>query len=191
MSAKLIWFQMFFITVSFFSCTDNYTPKPKGYYRIDFPEKRYRVYQSGCSFTAEIPVYAIVTPDEFAKNEPCWMNIVIKSLNAKIHLSYKNIHQNLSVLLDDAHTLAYKHSIKADAINEKVFINHEKKVYGILYEIKGDAASSVQFFMTDSTDHYIRGALYFNTNPNKDSLAPVVQFLKTDIVHFIETLNWK
>ena len=119
------------------------------------------------------------------------MNIVIKDLNAKIHLSYKNIHQNLSVLLDDAHTLAYKHSIKADAINEKVFINHEKKVYGILYEIKGDAASSVQFFMTDSTDHYIRGALYFNTNPNKDSLAPVVQFLKTDIVHFIETLNWK
>ncbi|GAH55852.1 unnamed protein product, partial [marine sediment metagenome] len=89
------------------------------------------------------------------------------------------------MLLEDSHTLAYKHTIKAQAIQEKLFVDETRKVYGIMYEIKGDAASSVQFFLTDSTSHYLRGALYFSLQPNADSLAPVIRFFKEDIVHLI------
>jgi len=94
-------------------------------------------------------------------------------------------------MVEDAHSLVYKHTIKADAINEEMFQNSEKNVFGVLYDIHGDAASSVQFWLTDSTDHYLRGALYFMVEPAEDSLAPVIAFIKKDIIHLIETMNWK
>lgn len=93
--------------------------------------------------------------------------------------------------LEDARTMVYKHTVKADAINEKAFINKEKKVYGVLYDIKGNAASSVQFYLTDSVTHFLRGALYFNAEPNKDSLAPAIKFIHQDIERLIETFQWK
>ena len=112
-------------------------------------------------------------------------------IGGRLHISYKNINNNLGQILEDSRKLAYKHSIKADAIHEQVFIQPERNIYGILYEIDGNAASSIQFYVTDSINHYVRGALYFNVEPNKDSLAPVIRFIKDDIIVMIESFEWK
>jgi len=173
------------------ACRRNYTPKPRGYFRIDLPEHTYREYRSDCPFSFEFPVYTTLQPDQSRMARPCWFNIVYPEFNGKIHLSYQTVEKNLEELTEDARTLAYKHSIKADAIGEQLFTHPDKKVYGILYDIKGNAASSVQFFLTDSSRHFIRGALYFNTSPNADSLAPVIRFCREDIIHLIETFSWQ
>jgi gliding motility-associated lipoprotein GldD len=112
-------------------------------------------------------------------------------MKGKIHLSYKTINHNLSKYIADSRTLAYKHIIKADDILEHPFIDRKNKVMGIMYEIKGNAASPFQFFATDSTKHFLRGSMYFNVYPNKDSLAPVFDFVQPDIKHLIETIKWK
>lgn len=173
------------------SCESEFTPKPNGYLRIDLPEKAYLIYDSDCPFTFEYPKYAIVTIDPSQNAEPCWINIEFPGLRAKIHCSYKKVHKDVAKYLEDARTLVYKHTVKADAINEKLFENKEKNVYGILYDIKGNAASSIQFYLTDSVNHFLRGALYFNVEPNKDSLAPAVKFIHQDIERLINTFQWK
>jgi len=172
-------------------CRRNYTPKPRGYFRIDLPEHAYREYRSDCPFSFEFPVYANVQPDRSRMARPCWFNVVYPDFNGTIHLSYQTVKKNLEELTEDARTLVYKHSIKADAIGEQLFTHPDKKVYGILYDIKGNTASSVQFFLTDSSRHFIRGALYFNASPNADSLAPVIRFCREDIIHLIETFSWQ
>lgn len=177
------------ITLS--GCKRNYTPKPRGYFRIDLPEKSYTHFDTTFPYKFDYPVYARITEDKTKTAEKYWINIEYPGLNGKIHVSYKDINNNIEQILEDTRKLAYKHTIKADAINEKMFIKPQKNVYGILYEIEGNAASSVQFFLTDSTDHYLRGALYFNAAPNKDSLAPVLNFIKEDIIKLIESLEWK
>ena len=177
------------ITLS--GCKRNYTPKPRGYFRIDLPEKNYTHFDTTFPYTFDYPVYTKVTEDKTKAAEKYWINIEYPGLNGKIHISYKDINNNIEQILEDTRKLAYKHTIKADAINERMFIKPEKNVFGILYEIEGNAASSVQFFLTDSTDHYLRGALYFNVAPNKDSLAPILNFVKEDIIRMIESLEWK
>lgn len=179
------------IIVLQFSCSDTYTPKPRGYFRIEFPEKEYVQYEDAGPYSFQIPKYSHMEKDNENDAEPWWNNLVFSSLKGKLHLSYKPVNNNLSKYVEDARTLAYKHTIKADAISEQVFIIPGRKVYGILYEIKGNAASPYQFFATDSVHHFLRGSLYFNVYPNKDSLAPVFDFIKPDIVKLIETLKWK
>jgi gliding motility-associated lipoprotein GldD len=186
--------KIFYVVIFLFICSgcgENYSPKPRGYYRIDFPEKKYRLYDSICPFTFEYPVYGKVARDIERNAEPCWMNIEFDHYQSKIHLSYKDVNKNISTFIEDAHVLAYKHTIKADAIDEKPVMDEKRKVYGLIYEIRGNAASSVQFYVTDSTKHFLRGALYFNVPPNKDSLAPAINFFRKDILHLIETLHWK
>jgi gliding motility-associated lipoprotein GldD len=112
-------------------------------------------------------------------------------LNAGIFCSYLPVHGNLYQLLEDAHKYVYKHSVKADGIGESAYQNPEKHVYGILYEIKGNTASSVQFVLTDSVRHFFRGALYFNNVPNKDSIAPMSDYVKRDIEHLMESFEWR
>jgi gliding motility-associated lipoprotein GldD len=182
----------FFVCISLliYSCNNNSVPKPRGHFRIDLPEKEYKMFDSICPFTFEYPVYSVIK-QEPGMNEYCWFNIEFPDYKGKLHLSYMNVSDNLKLLTDDAHKLAYKHSVKADAIEEKLWINEEKSVYGIIYLISGDAASSVQFFVTDSLSHYLRGSLYFDAQPDKDSLAPVIDFFREDIVHLIETLEWQ
>jgi gliding motility-associated lipoprotein GldD len=172
-------------------CKRKYTPKPRGYFRIDLPEKEYRLYDEECPYSFEYPVYGNVMPDDDYLSEPCWLNIEFPNYKGKIHLSYKAVSDNIGTLLEDSHTLAYKHTIKAQAINETMFLNEEKKVFGVMYDITGDAASSVQFFVTDSLNHYLRGSLYFNLQPNSDSLAPVISFFREDMIHLVESLQWK
>lgn len=173
------------------SCGSNYAPKPRGYFRITLPEKEYSRLDTTLPYSFEYPVYSKVLPDRGPENEAYWANLSFPRFGAKLHLSYKTVNDNLYQLLEDNRELAFKHTVKADAIQEKMFEAPEKKVYGILYEIKGNTASPVQFFVTDSTNHFLRGSLYFNTVPNKDSIAPVLDFVEEDIVHLIETLNWK
>ena len=118
------------------------------------------------------------------------LNIVFPAQNGKVYFSYKKIKDNLSSLIEDSRTFAYKHTIKADAIKERVFQNEEDNVYGIMYEIEGNTASAVQFFVTDSVRHFIRGSLYFDAHPNKDSLAPLVSFIKEDVLVLMESIKW-
>jgi gliding motility-associated lipoprotein GldD len=175
----------------FIACiNENYLPKPNGYLRIDFPEKKYIRFDKNLPYSFEYPVYGIVKLDSDRNAEPFWINIEFPKYKGKIHLSYKRINKNLPKYIEDSRKLAYKHTLKADAIDELRLIIDSSRVYGILYDIKGNTASSVQFFVTDSNKNFLRGALYFSVSPNKDSLAPVIDFFKTDIIQLINTLKW-
>lgn len=176
---------------SLYSCRETAVPKPRGYFRIDLPKKEYRLLDSICPFVFEYPVYGNISYNVGKNSEPCWFNLEFPRYKAKIHFSYKAINQNLEAILKETYDYAYSHSIKADAITEQPWQNREKKVYGILYDIKGNTASSIQFFVTDSTKNFLRGALYFSVEPDADSLAPVIQFFREDIIHLVETFNWK
>jgi len=182
------------ITIFIFTtaCNQDYVPKPRGFFRIDFQEKSYHLLDSAnLPYSFEIPEYGIIGPDRDRYSEPYWINIMIPKHNAELHLSYKKVNNNLAQLLEDSRTLAYKHTIRADAINEKVFVNQEEKVYGTIYLIEGNAASPLQFYLTDSTQNFIRGALYFREVPNIDSLRPVIDFITPDVIRLIETTQWK
>ena len=180
------------ISVVLTSCQDSYVPKPRGYYRIDFPVKEYRQFDTTFPFTFEYPLYAKIIRDSSKMAEPYWINIVYYPYNAQLHISYKPISNNLATYLNDAHTLVNKHIPKANAISQREYVDTVEKVYGLVYEISGsDAASTYQFYLTDSTRHFVRGALYFDLVPNNDSLAPVISFLKKDVEHMINTFRWK
>jgi gliding motility-associated lipoprotein GldD len=175
-----------------FSCQENYVPKPHGYYRIDFPPKQYLSFDTTFPYTFEYPDYAKILPDPSKMAEPYWINIVYVPYHAQLHLSYKPVKNNLKEFLEDSRTLVNKHIPKANAISQREFINKEQKVFGLMYDIRGTEAASVcQFYLTDSTSNFLRGALYFNFTPNNDSLSPVIDYLKSDIVKMISTFRWK
>jgi len=142
-------------------------------------------------FSFEYPLYGQLTFQSENTKEPGWFNIEFPAYNAKIYLTYKDIKNDFDDLMEQTYKMNVKnHITKADAINEQVFNNPDNKVYGILYDLKGNTASSVQFYVTDSINHYLRGSLYFSAEPNADSLAPVIDFFREDIIHLVETLKW-
>lgn len=180
----------FLQTVIFTGCKKNYYPKPYGYFRVALPEQEYNKLDTLLPFCFELPTSAEVR----IKQKPAeknWIDIVYPTLNASIHCSYKEINNNINELSEDAHRSVYKHLIRADDITEQVFSNPEKNVYGILYNLKGNAASVAQFVLTDSTSHFIRGAVYFNHVPNKDSIAPMANFIRRDVIRIMESFRWK
>jgi gliding motility-associated lipoprotein GldD len=164
------------------------SPKPKGYFRIDLPEKHYIRYNGDCPYHFDYPEYAIIFPGK--DPHPCWLNVHFPLNKATLYLTYKPVDDNLKILTEDSRELAYKHTVKAEAIQEKTYNNEEHKVYGIVYQLKGNVASALQFHLTDSTNHFLRGSLYFNTKPNKDSIAPVLDFIEKDVVRLIESTEW-
>ncbi len=171
------------------ACGDKaYAPRPKGYFRIDFPEKTYKQYNGDCPFKFEIPEYSFLIKE---KDDNCWFDIYFPQFKATVYMTYRTVNNDLDTLLNDAHDFAYKHTVKADAIEENIFEKDSSRVFGCLYNIKGNVASQVQFYMTDSTTHFMRGSLYFEARPNKDSLAPVVDFVRNDIEHFMESFEWR
>lgn len=179
------------------ACQRTYTPKPRGYFKIPLPEKEYKVFdEPGYPYTFEYPAYGNIVKDtvffDASPENPYWINLEIPEFNSKIYLSYKTIggKNNLDQLVNDAFRLTYKHTYKAEYINERD-ITTENRVYGLYYDVGGNAASAKQFFVTDSTHHFLRGALYFYAPPNADSLAPVVQFLQADMEHLVGTLKWR
>lgn len=186
---KLVVYTLLVLLAS--SCSSDYTPKPRGYFRIDLPEHEYRLFDEKFPFSFEYPIYASIFPDTSGLAEPYWINISYRGYNAQLHISYKEIHDNLNKYLEDSRTLVNKHIPKANAITQQQFLNREGKVYGLTFSIKGtEAASPYQFYLTDSLSRFVRGALYFNMVPNNDSLAPVIDFLKEDIDHMISTFRW-
>lgn len=191
---RYLFFALFIGLLGISACNSNtYTPKPRGYFKIDFPAKTYQVYDSSCPFSFEYPKYAILVPDSSRDTQPCWYNLTFPQFNGRMHLTYYDVSSKKEYenLIEDARTFAFKHTVKANAIDQRVINYPDKKVYGIYYSIDGNTASSVQFFLTDSTKHYFRAALYFNERPQYDSIQPVVNFLKKDIDRMISTFKWK
>jgi gliding motility-associated lipoprotein GldD len=186
------------ILTAVYGCREVNVPKPRGHFRIDLPPRQYVLFNEPAEkhtdlpLTFEYPVYGRLSfQGEHGKN-PGWFNIEFPAYRAKIYLTYKDVHNDLDSLLDQSYDLNVKYHVsKADAIKEQVYSNRENKVYGILYDLKGNTASAVEFYVTDSLSHYLRGSLYFSSEPNADSLAPVIDFFREDIMHLIETLKWK
>jgi gliding motility-associated lipoprotein GldD len=182
---------------SFFSCREVSVPKPKGYFRIDLPPKKYIVFNEtgqgdNLPLKFEYPVYGNISEKVDDKSEPGWFNIEFPAYKARIYLTYKDVGADLEGLIEQTYTMNVKnHITKADAINEQLINDVGNRIFGILYDLKGNTASAVQFYVTDSVKHYLRGSLYFESEPNADSLAPVIDFFREDVVHLIETLKWK
>lgn len=182
---------LFLLLILLSSCGSDYTPKPRGYFRIAFPEKRFtETMVAGCPYSFEIPFYARLEAYNDSLREPCWKYLRFPQYNAEIFLSYKRVVNNVGTYIDDSYMLAYKHSVKADAIDETVVVS-PNNVFGLIYDISGNAASPVQFYATDSMHHFLRGALYFNHPPQADSLKPVIEFLRKDIERLMITLKWR
>jgi gliding motility-associated lipoprotein GldD len=178
------------------SCNSEYVQKPRGYFEIRLPAKKYQHFtQPGYPYTFEYPVYGKAVKDSLffeATAEKYWINIQFPQFDASIHLSYKEIGTNkFDSLVNDAFTLAFKqHTTVASAINREPFSTPNGSG-GVYFTLKGNAATGNQFFVTDSVKHFLRGSLYFNATPNSDSLAPVNKFLREDVEHLINTLQWK
>ena len=171
---------------------DTPQPKPRGYFRIDLPEKQYVTLDTMVRYSFEYPVYATIMPDKYSPEERDWVNVEFPAFKGTVHISYKNVDGNLSQYLEDAHKLIVKHIEKASGIRDSVMINPERDVYGLMYFLEGEGvASPLQFYVTDSTRHFLRGSLYFNIYPNNDSLQPVIDFITDDVRHLITTLEWK
>ncbi len=173
------------------ACRKTYTPKPRAYFRIDFPVKQYQRFTSPCKFSFEYPIYGTVEEVKLSNAEPCWYDINFSHYNASIHLTYKPLKDDLSGHAEDIHRIVYKHIIKADDIIETRINEGEHRTWGMLYDIKGNAASAINFYITDSTSGFLSGSLYFNVEPNVDSLAPAIQFFREDVVHLISSFSWE
>jgi gliding motility-associated lipoprotein GldD len=178
------------------SCNSSYTPKPIGYYAISFPKKAYQVFDKpGYPYTFEYPVYANVVKDSTFFGEttenPWWINIDFPEFSGRIYVSYKEIGKyKFDTLIKHAYTLTGKHSSKAYSIDDSL-ISTPNRVHGVFFSVGGDVATANQFFLTDSTKHFLRGALYFDATPNADSLGIVNQFLLEDMKHIVNTFKWR
>lgn len=187
------------------SCNSPYTPKRRGYFRIDFPPRQYQAFdRPGYPFSFDYPVYANVVKDssffDTVPENPYWINVDFPQFNARIYVSYKLIGprpdhpkepgNSFDKLTNDAFKLTYKHTSKASSIDQAV-IHTPNGVGGIFFHVGGNAATAQQFFLTDTTHHFLRGALYFDTTPNEDSLSIVNNFLQKDLQHLINTFKWK
>ncbi|WP_026998356.1 gliding motility lipoprotein GldD [Eisenibacter elegans] len=172
----------------------SYVPKPKAYNRIDLPVAAYQALASDTlPYQFEYSAYAHIRPDSSHIAEPTWIHIVYPNFQADIQITYKNIAQNpqyLQEYIDDAHKLTSKHQVKAYSIDETIIRTPLGKTAAV-YEIEGDVPSQFQFYMTDSTNHFLRGAVYFRTSTKNDSLAPIIEFLKKDVLQLINTVTWR
>lgn len=183
---------IFCILITFLnSCGKALIPKPYGYFRVDLPVHSYRTIDTlNLPYKFDLP-RDVQLINRSEKGEKYWIDLFYPKLNASIYCSYKPVNGNLIDLLEDTRKIVYKHSIRADGIHEKVFDHPEKNVHGILYDLKGNTASSVQFVLTDSSRHFFRAALYFNNVPNKDSIAPISNFIREDVIRIMESFEWK
>lgn len=180
------------LSLSLSSCSYVPQPKPRGYFRIALPEKQYVSLDSMSYYSFEYPVYSTITPDFHSIEEKEWINIEFPSFKGTIHLSYKKVENNLSDYIEDSYQMITKHITKATGIRDSVVIDADRDVYGLMYFLEGEGvASPLQFYLTDSVSHFMRGSLYFNVYPNNDSLRPVIDFITNDARHLVNTLNWK
>ena len=179
-------------------CGEKGQPKPHAYPKVVYPELSYQPFDTTfCQFTFDQPSYMVVEQDKQYFDEkapdPCWFNLQMPNFNATIHFTYIPVKkpEDIFRVFDQTYRLAAEHNKKADSNLDYVFDNPENKVYGRLYEIEGYVASPFQFAVTDSAKHALRGALYFNTRPEPDSLKPMIDFVRRDMMHIMNTIRWK
>lgn len=183
-----------FLSVLFFTACgskDSTIPKPYGYHRIALPDTAYTDFAdqfASYPYTFAISCNAVVQP---RNDEPYWINIYYPCVDATIHCSYKPVRHNLRELTNDALEFVYRNASFANSIPEREYEHPEAKVYGVLFDLEGNTASSCQFFVTDSVRHFFRASVYCNCPPNADSLAPVYRFLRNDVLKMVETFEWK
>jgi len=194
---RILLFYFIVVTVIISACNSPYTFKKKGYFHIDFPEKKYQLFnQPGYPYTFEYPVYSQVVKDttffDARPENEWWINIDVPRFGGRIYISYKEVGKNdFDSLVNDGFKMAYKqHTDISTGINDSV-MKTPNGAEGIYFSLRGNTATANQFFLTDSTKHFLRGALYFNTSPNEDSLGIVNDFLKEDLHHLINTLKWR
>ena len=189
MKKKVIKYCLLLSASLLLSCGEEVLPKPKGMLRLSYPISKYEKIEFPCPYSFEKNEFS--TLQKARRNRKCWYNLEYNRMKATIYLSYYKINNNLDSLLRDAQNLTQEHFIKADGIKPEEYINSERKVYGMIYHVSGDAASPSQFYITDSIQHFLVGSVYFKVKPNYDSILPAADYLRKDIKHLIETLHWK
>lgn len=174
--------------VIFVACDEPY-PRPSGYLRIEIPEQQYQEVEY-CYFKTQISSSAKIIPIA-KKDAECWFNLKYNKFKADVHFTYLPIEDNFADLVDHAHRLKDRHNTVASYIPETKYENIDHNVGGLLFEIQGrKAASPINFFLTDSTNHFVVGSLYFNHSPNNDSIQPVIEHIKEDVIHMMENWEW-
>jgi len=186
---KLIKTVFIFALLTASACTDSPQPKPAAHLALNYDEATYLTAKLECPFYFEQNKQSVLKIDH--PNQSCWLRLDYPKMKAKIYLTYSPVENNLKELLLDAQKLPEKHTIKADFIEVNVYEDSYKRVYGNFYEVEGDAASQAQFYLTDSTSHFLTGSIYFDAQPNYDSILPAASYLKNDLKHLVETLEWK
>ena len=174
------------------ACQSDYTPKPLGYNRLNLPEPSYRALPDSFPYRFEYSNHATLLDDTSKISERFWVEVYYPEIKANVHITYKPFQGEklLKEFLDDAYTLTAKHQIKAYAINEVISKTPSGKT-AVIAELEGEVPSQFQFTMTDSSRNFLRGALYFNTKVANDSLAPAIEYMKRDIMHMINMMEWK
>lgn len=166
-------------------CKDETIPKPNAMLRLEYPNATYSLMDNECNYTFEQNTLSVLKD-----SKDCSLILDYPMMNGSVYITYKSVEGNLRTLLTDAQKLSYEHVVKADNILEQPFVNPEDKVYGMFYEVSGDAASQSQFYVTDSINHFVTGSLYFYAKPNYDSILPAAVYLQKDIRRIMETLKW-
>lgn len=180
---------LFITAFVFCACEEDVQPKPKGFLALQYPAPEYHRVYMDCPFSFEKNNIADITPAREAHR--CWFNLKYPELNGTIFLTYKPVHNNLKKLLLDAQKLPLEHTIKASGIESETYTNEFHKVYGNFYEVMGNAASQAQFYVTDSSNHFLTGSVYFDVRPNYDSIVPAANYLIKDIRHLMESIRWR
>jgi len=179
-------FLVLITVVLLISCGEESLPKPKAYLNLEYPELGYNKLNKSRPYRFDI---AKNTTLKSLPNH--WLKIQYPKLKASVDITYRPINNNLRELLIEAEKLVLEHTVKADHISWRDYTNKNTKVYGKMCEISGDAASQIQFHVTDSTNHFLKGSLFFYTKPNYDSILPAVEYIKKDMIKMLETLTWE
>ncbi|WP_396195234.1 gliding motility lipoprotein GldD [Flavobacterium sp.] len=182
---KVIGFLTVLLLLAFTGCKNEVLPKPAGQLRLDYEVSQYVTFSNQCPFTFEMNEKTTIKA-----NQNCEFTINYPKMKATIYLTYKTVNNDIDKLLRDAQKLTYEHVIKADDILEQPYINKEKKVYGMFYSVSGNAATNAQFYATDSIKHFVTGSVYFYAKPNFDSIMPAADYIKNDMQHLIESIQW-
>lgn len=178
---------VFLVLVLFFACESNVLPKPYGQLRLEYSKPTYKKTNFDCPFEFEKSVYSKVEK----RKENCWFTLSYPKMKARINITYLPIRGNFNELVKEAQKLVYEHSIRATSIETKSFQYIENKVYGNLYKLSGESASNLQFYVTDSTQHFVEANIYFQTRPKPDSLTPAIDYITNDVLRMIETFRWR
>jgi len=179
------------LSIILVSCSDNelLIPRPIANLRVNFPERAYHPTENDCPYTFGLASY--MTAKAVSNENPCHLDIHLGQFNGMLHISYVQIKDNLPDLIAYSIDKVREHQVKASAIQDSVFILSDRRVYGTLYEFYGNAATPFQFHFTDSVNHFVRGTMYFNATPNFDSIYPVLQYVKQDLIHLFESNSWE